>query len=184
MPSKSPRAVRSVTLVIGVAAIAAFANFILAWRPIAKALGEDSRNSGYVLRAHLGAYLNPKMLVLDLREVKLATPADLLRGVFEAAAAMHAAGRRFDRVVLERRGTPVFVIKGADFDEIGRQRTGGENPVYMIRKFPSRLYRPDGTAAYGEWSGGIFGVLSHEMEDVNHAVAEWTGSASTSRAPY
>jgi hypothetical protein len=184
MPSRSPGAAAgSVALVIGVAAITAFANFVLAWGPVAKALEEDSRNSGYVLRAHFGAYLNPSTLVLDLREVKLAAPVDLLRGVFEAAGTMHAAGRRFDRVVLERRGTPVFLIKGEDFDEIGRQRTGGENPVYMIRKFPSKLYRPDGTAAYGEWSGGIFGVLSHEMEDVNHAVAEWAGNTTTSRVP-
>ena len=184
MPKKAPKVIGGIGIAaFALVAVVLLANVVLAWRPVSKALSEDSRNSGYVLRAHLGGYVNPSTLVLDLREVKLAAPVDLLRGVFQSAGALHSAGRRFDRVVLERQGTPVFLMKGQDFADIGAQQTSGENPVYMIRKFPSKLYRPDGTAAYGEWTGGIFGVLKNEMEDVTHAITEWSGGPSSPAGP-
>jgi hypothetical protein len=51
--------------------------------------------------------------------------------------------------------------------------------LYMIRKLPSMLHHLDGNPAYGEWEGGLFGVLAREMEDANTAASRWAaGSAS------
>lgn len=47
------------------------------------------------------------------------------------------------------------------------------NPVFAFRKWPSILRSTDGSQAFGEWTGGILGVLSKELEDVNSAVRFW-----------
>ena len=62
---------------------------------------------------------------------------------------------------------------------------GGEydfqNPVYTMRTFSSHLYRPDGTKAFPEWTGGWLGVMTKEMEQFNEFHQQWylTGLAAT-----
>lgn len=50
---------------------------------------------------------------------------------------------------------------------------GTQNPVYTMRTFPENLYRPDGTAAFGTWTGGLFGVLGKQMEDFIEFHKQW-----------
>ncbi|HEX8431426.1 MAG TPA: hypothetical protein VF625_09070 [Longimicrobium sp.] len=122
--------------------------------------------------------------MLDLTRADAVAPIDLWRALFQSAEAFHANGRRFESVVLARAGTPIFIMKGEDFAQVGAQRSSGENPVYLIRKLPSKLHNLDGSAAYGEWSGGLFGVLTQEMEDSNSAASRWaTGAESPSIDP-
>ena len=149
------------------------ANLFLVGLPVRNELGGDTRNSGYRLAAHYRFYLDPTALVLDLRSVEQAAPLDLFRGLFQAAKALHAAGRSFKKVNLVRSGTPVFVMSGQAFDEMGTEYAGGQNPIYLIRTLPEKLYLPDGTAAFGSWTGGWLGVMGRQMEDVNEFAQRW-----------
>jgi hypothetical protein len=102
---------------------------------------------------------------------------DLWRSLFQVAEAFHEADRRFEQVELARNGTVVFRLSGEDFQTIGNQFGYGENPVYMLRKLPGMLKRPDGSAAYGEWVGGFLGVALREVEESTDAAHAWAGGA-------
>jgi hypothetical protein len=164
--------------VASIGGIAAF-NYVSVGAPVSQAVSSDSRNAGLTLGAHFGSYVDPGTLVLDLSRTDAVAPIDLWRALFESAEAMHANRRRFRIVVLARAGKPVFVMKGEDFAEIGEQRSYGENPLYMIRKLPSKLYRPDGRQAYTEWSGGLLGVFGAKMQDGNAAAQQWAAGSAT-----
>jgi hypothetical protein len=155
------------------------AGYMRVGKPVADAMASDPRNGALRLTARHAYHVNPRVLVLDLKSAESASPADLWRIVFDAAEALHEHERKFDQVILARRGTPVFLLSGSDFESLGNQREYGENPVYMIRKLPSMLHHPDGNAAYGEWEGGLFGVLAREMEDVNSAASRWAEGGAT-----
>ncbi|MNU11538.1 hypothetical protein D3C72_2594780 [compost metagenome] len=45
--------------------------------------------------------------------------------------------------------------------------------MYTIRTFPQNVWKLDGTAAYETWTGGMLGVLSKQMEDVNQFAKDW-----------
>jgi hypothetical protein len=148
-------------------------NYILLNRPVQGALAADSRNASFELRAHYECYVTPTTLVLDLIKVESAAPIDLFRGLFQSAQALEERGRSFERVVLARAGRPVFFMKGSDYLEVGRAFRAGENPVYLIRTLPEKLFSPNGTAAFGTWTGGWLGVLGRQMEDANEAGSSW-----------
>ncbi|MBX3173721.1 MAG: hypothetical protein KF709_04880 [Gemmatimonadaceae bacterium] len=151
----------------------AVANHLLVSSPVLEAVSQDTRNSGFRLKARFSHYINPVVLVLDLAEVQSAAPIDLLRGLFQAAAALEQKGRRFERIVLSRSGTEVFHIGGEDFSELGAEYAAGQNPIYLVRTLPEKLLLPDGTSAYSSWSGGLLGVVGKQMEDVSAAANRW-----------
>jgi hypothetical protein len=148
-------------------------NHLLVGRPVQAALRGDARNGGYSVSAHYRYYLDPSTLVLDLRGNISASPTDLFRGLFQSAEALHKSGRKFKRVILARRGTSVFVIKGEEFLNVGAEYGSGQNPVYLVRTLPEELYRMSGEAAFGRWEGGLLGVFGKQMEDVNQAAQQW-----------
>jgi hypothetical protein len=148
-------------------------NYILVASPVEQKLSADTRNSGCSLRAHYQYYLSPSTLVLDLTRIENVASVDLFRILFHAAQALHESGRRFDKVVLARAGTPVFQMKGEEFATIGLEFGAGQNPVYLIRTLPEKLYRLGGEAAFGHWEGGLLGVLSKQMQDANLAAQQW-----------
>ena len=151
------------------------ANFVLIGNPIREELNSDSRNEAYSLTGHYRYYVDISTLVLDLRRVDAAAPVDLFRGLFQAAKAMHESGHTFSRIVLARSRTPVFMMKGDDFEELGKEQALGQNPVYLIRTLPQKLYRLDGESAFGSWTGGLLSVVGRQMEDANRAASEWAG---------
>jgi hypothetical protein len=162
--------------VVAVLAIVAFVfagNYLMVGRPVATALSADSRNAGFTLRARYAYFLDPRTLVLNLSAADAAAPIDLYRGVFQSAQALSKSGREFDKVILARNGTPRFQLEGSTFLELGREFGAGQNPVYLIRTFPEKLHKPDGTPAFGTWTGGLLGVLGRQMEDVNEAARQW-----------
>jgi hypothetical protein len=67
----------------------------------------------------------------------------------------------------------IFFIEGDAFGELGQEFDMGQNPVYLVRTLPEKLYRPDGRQAFGTWSGGLLGVVARQMEDVNAAARAW-----------
>ena len=67
----------------------------------------------------------------------------------------------------------MFIFLGEDFSEIGRLFQAGENPIYLMRTLPERLYRPSGERAFGSRQGGLLGVLAEQMDDLNDFGQAW-----------
>ena len=152
-------------------------NYMLVDQPVQTRLKEDPRNSVYSLQARYDYYIDFSTLILDLNSVEGGVaPVDLFRGLFQSAEALHKSGRTFDKVVLARSGTPVFLMKGDEFSTIGAEFEAGQNPVYLIRTLPEKLFRPNGVEAFGRWEGGLIGVLGKQMEDANEAAKLWAAN--------
>ena len=149
------------------------ANFLLVGNPVRRELASDSRNESYKLVAHYRYYIDLSTLVLDLRRVDALAPADLFRGLFQSAKALHQSGRSFSRVILARSRSPVFIMKGEDFQALGEDVGRGENPVYLIRTLPQKLFKPDGDPAFSSWTGGLIGVTLRQIEDANEGARQW-----------
>lgn len=171
------RATHPVAWTLGIAAVVLLlvfgTDYFTIGRPVQIALASDPRNAGFDLSVHRQYRVTPGVLVISLARVDSAAPIDLMRGIFVTAEALHDAGRRFDRVVLARGGRPVFVLHGAYFAELGAEYGSGQNPLYLVRTLPEKLYTPDGQPAYGAWTGGIFGVLGQQMGDVSTSMNRW-----------
>ena len=149
-------------------------NVMYVGQPVAAALAEDGRNHGVDLSARVGFWIQPSILILDLRDIEpTKTPVDLWRAMFQAAEALDERGRSFERVVLARRGSAVFALSGQDFSSLGFEYGAGQNPVYLLRTLPEKLYHPDGSPAFGTWSGGLLGVTTRQMEDLSDAFSAW-----------
>jgi hypothetical protein len=88
---------------------------------VADTLRADSRNYGFKLTARLQYYILSSTLILDLTEVNSAAPIDLFRGLFQSAEVFSDARKRFDKVILARGGSPIFVISGSDFWTLGSE---------------------------------------------------------------
>jgi hypothetical protein len=162
-----------IALLLGAGIVIWSLNYLLVQRAVSEVISADPRNAGYSFSAHYNFYVDPSTLVLDLRDVSAAAPLDLFRGLFQSAAVLAKAGRRFDRVVLARAGTPVFMMAGDEFRQLGVEFEGGQNPIFLIRTLPEKLYKPTGEAAFGHWSGGMLGVLTRQMEDATEAGRQW-----------
>lgn len=148
-------------------------NYLLVGRPVSAKLAADSRNSGYSLGAHFSYYVDFSTLVLDLRKAGEVAPVDLYRGLFQSAEALNDAGRKFNRVVLARKGKPVFIMPGTDFDTLGAEFAAGQNPIYLMRTLPEKLHLPNGEAAFGHREGGLLGVLGGQLEDMSTLAQQW-----------
>jgi len=134
-------------------------------------LDSDPRNKGISVLAHYEYFVLPGSLFFDLRGVdQTNSPADVFRVFLQFAASRK--DRDYDTVKLAFRGKPKFVLKGEDFKTLGVEY-GTQNPVYTIRTFPEHLYRPDGTPAFGKWTGGLLGVLGKQMEDFTEFHKQW-----------
>jgi len=146
-------------------------NFVILQSPMSEILGADPRNKGITISVHFGNYINPSELVLNLRDVSGSnSPADVSRVLIQYAEALKA--KEFERVILAYRGTQKFQLKGAYFRALGKEY-GTQNPVYTMRTFPENVYELDGTAAFGEWTGGLLGVVGKQMEDFNEFHKRW-----------
>ncbi|WP_369662828.1 hypothetical protein [Variovorax sp. V15] len=160
-----------------IAAVAACAlalagwNYVAAHRPVSERLAQDARNQKVSLWAYHRYGVMPSVLVIDLRRVDAdAATVDVLRALFQSAQSHKA--RRFDKVLLAHRGTAKFSLDGAYYAQLG-QEFSEQNPVYTIRTFPQNVRKLDGTPAYETWTGGMLGVLSRQMEDVNQFARDW-----------
>lgn len=113
----------------------------------------------------------PDSIVFDIWAVDGGnSAAGTIGGLIEFADAL--SDREFREVVLAYRGQARFILEGRHFKTIGRE-AAYQNPVYTVRTLPEKLRTPDGRRAYGSWTGGMLGVLSQQMDDVNAFARDW-----------
>jgi hypothetical protein len=122
------------------------ANVTLVGNPVRASLAGDAHAAGIGLVGHLGWYVDPTTIVLDLRQLAGADTMELF------PAALAAGGQLFApdlvrRVVFARSGEPVYELSGADFRRLGAQLAARRNPVLVLRDLPALLRQPDGTTA-------------------------------------
>jgi hypothetical protein len=131
----------------------------------------DTRNKGIEVSVHFENYVNPSILKYDLKSISgTNSMTDIFRVVLQFAQKVKS--KKFDMVGLSFRGKMKFKIHGDYFLKLGEEYSY-QNPVYTIRTFPENLMNPDGSRAYPEWSGGLFGVLAKQMEDFNDFHRRW-----------
>lgn len=170
----------------GVAAVVAGWNWASVHRHMAAVVDGDPRNEGMQVRAHYGSYVNPQVIVYDLRDVSGdMTPMDVTRALLQFAQAMK--GRSFEKVVLAHRGDPRFMLRGDYFQQLGEEYDI-QNPVYTLRTMPQNVLELDGSPAFETWTGGLLGVVGGQLEDFNTLHARWyiedmAGRAAAERAP-
>ena len=139
--------------------------------PMNDVLENDSRNNGIEVSVHFGSYVNPSILVFDLKSVSdQKSMVDVFRVFLQFAEAMKE--RKFDTVELSYKGKTKFEIDGNYFQTLGEEYSW-QNSVYTARTFSENLKNPDGTRAYPEWTGGLFGVAKEQMEDFNDFHMKW-----------
>lgn len=182
-PTPEPRPKRRPGWPLALAVIMAslVAYNLTVWAPVATVLGRDDRNAVASIHVYRTWLIHPRDITVDLVAADGAATIDLTRALFQAAEALR--DREFGRVILARQGKPVFMMEGAAFAQLGQEYSSGQNPVYLIRTLPEQLYLPDGTAAFGSWTGGWLGVFGRQIEDVNSFGQAWmTGKHSTDTA--
>ncbi|WP_313143081.1 hypothetical protein [Stenotrophomonas sp.] len=131
----------------------------------------DSRNAGIEVFTHYGYFVNPKVLVFDLRALSGDnSPMNVTRTLLQFAE--RQKHRRFDRVILAHKGTAKFELKGDYFHALGNDYEH-QNPVYTLRTLPENVYQLDGARAFGTWTGGLLGVVGKQMEDLNELHQQW-----------
>jgi hypothetical protein len=146
-------------------------NFIILQSPMSEVLDGDPRNEGIAVSVHFGKYINPSELVFNLKDVSGSnSQADVSRVLLQYAEALKTKG--FARVILAYKGTQKFQLKGSYFRTLGEEY-GTQNPVYTMRTFPENVYKLDGTAAFGTWTGGLLGVAGKQIEDFNEFHKRW-----------
>jgi hypothetical protein len=146
-------------------------NYVFVHRHLASVLDADPRNKGVVAFAHYDRFVMPGTIVFDLRAVADTTsPADIFRVLLQFAASQKES--EYSAIKLAFRGEPKFLLKGNYFHTLGTEY-GTQNPVYTMRTLPENLYRPDGTPAFGTWTGGLLGVLGKQMEDFTEFHKQW-----------
>jgi hypothetical protein len=157
-------------LVVAVLLIYGF-NYVSVGSKIAAVLHDDPRNSGVDIDAHLGDYINPQVLVLDMKGIgPNNSMADVFRVVIQLSHSMQS--KSFQTVKFEWHGSERYDLSGTDFQELGTA-LDGQNPMYIMRTFPEKLLLPDGTHPFGTWTGGMLGVLGHQMDDFNQFHHGW-----------
>ena len=119
------------------------ANRMLVSRPMQAALASDRRTAAIGMAGHLDRYVIPTTLVLDLQRPAVKDTVDLLRGLLAVARDLRSL-TIVDRVVLERAGTPVYAVSGADFRRLGGDYSIASNPVTVMRDLAEALRLPDG----------------------------------------
>jgi hypothetical protein len=153
-----------------VASIFGFNYFTLV-KPLGRVLESDYRNKGIEVSVRYENYVNPNVLVFDIKKVQLTNrTADVFRVFWQYSSELKT--RSFDKVILSSKGQPKFYINGSHFQQIGREH-GIQNPIYIIRTFPENVYNMDDTRAFDSWTGGILGVTGKQMEDFNNFSKKW-----------
>lgn len=157
-------------LIISIGAAYGF-NYLALQHPMNEVLESDPRNKGLEVSVHYQSYLNPSVLIYDLRRLSgTNSKVDVFRSFLQFAEKVN--GKSFEKVELAFRGETKFVLDGEYFKELGRDY-GTQNPVWTMNHFPEKLKLPDGTRAYETWTGGWLGVVGKQIEDFNDFHDKW-----------
>jgi len=166
---------RSITKFLGAVAVLGCAigawNYFTLQHRAGQVLSGDPRNEGIKVFAHYGWFVDPTVLVFDLRQVSGEnSPLDVTRTLLQFARTQQ--DRKFERVVLSYKGAPKFQLEGDYFNTLGIDYEH-QNPVYTLRTLPGNVYQLDGSPAFGTWTGGLLGVVGKQMEDLNEFHKQW-----------
>lgn len=146
-------------------------NYIQLQSRMNSVLKADPRNEGVKVTVHFGSYVNPSKLIFNLKSVSATnSSSDVFRVFLQFAEKM--SSKDFMEVVLAYKRTAKFKIDGDYFQKLGKEYSW-QNPVYTIRTFPENLKNLDGSQAYGQWTGGLLGVMKEQMEDFNDFHRKW-----------
>lgn len=146
-------------------------NYFTLQNAMNEVLKTDPRNKGVEVSVHYQTYVNPSVLIYDLRGLSgTNSKVDVFRSFLQFAEKMK--NKKFNKVELAFRGETKFVLNGAYFQELGLEY-GTQNPVWTMNHFPENLFLPDGTRAYGTWTGGLLGVSGKQIEDFNDCHDKW-----------
>ena len=142
-------------------------------RQVQTRLFQDIRNHGIEIAVNRTPPIVGDDIVIDLRSIGSGkAPIDLFRVLLQTADAI--GHESFSRVTLATRGDPRFVIAGEEFRTFGAEYHAGQNPIYLVRTFPERLFDPKtGKQRFASWTGGILGVLAKQMEDFGGFIRVW-----------
>ena len=158
------------TVAVALAAIA-LSNYIFVQRHLSGVINADERNRGISAYAHYKYFVVPSSIVFDLRKLSdESSPADVTRVLLQFSETLK--DRTFSDVTLSHSGRPKFLLQGEYFKTLGIEY-GTQNPVYTMRTFPENVQKLDGTAAFGNWTGGWLGVVGKQMEDFNEFHKQW-----------
>lgn len=131
----------------------------------------DQRNEGIDVLVHYKYFIDPTVLVYDLRAVApTASPIDVTRVLLQFAE--QQKDQQFKTVELSYRGSEKFLLQGEFFQKMG-QEYGSQNAAYTLRTLPENVYKTDGSLAFGQWTGGVFAVLTKQMEDFGNLHRAW-----------
>lgn len=166
---------RAVASVCGIACLVVVAtaavNYFTLQYLMSEVKDSDTRNKGVAVFAHYQYFVNPNVIVYDLRNVSDNTsPMDVTRVLLQFAD--RQKDRTFSTVELSHRGTQKFILKGEFFQKLG-QEYGRQNAAYTLRTLPENVYKVDGTQAFGSWTGGLLGVFGKQMEDFSNFHRAW-----------
>jgi hypothetical protein len=136
-----------------------------------KSIASDPRNGGITASAYYQDTFDHSVVVFDLQQVAEGkSRLDVFR--FFLGFSQQLKNERFRTVELAFRGKTKFRIDGSYFNQLGSERDF-QNPAYTIRTFPENLKTTSGINAYPSWSGGVLGVLNHQMEDFTDFHNKW-----------
>jgi hypothetical protein len=147
--------------------------------PVASEISRGGGSGGATIIAYRTLLVSPDAVSINLVHVSGETrPVDIFRALLRAASSLK--GRHFNKVVLMHGLKRMFVLDGTAFQEMGEAYSGGGS-IQLITSLPSKLKNPDGTDAFGTWTGGWLGVLGSQLEDSNRFAVGWsTGSVPPS----
>lgn len=146
-------------------------NYLSLQKNIHSIIKSDQRNEGVSVFLHFDWFINPSVIVFDVRDVESSKSAmDVSRVLLQLSEKLKE--NNYKNVILEFKGHPKFIIEGEFFKETGMEY-GIQNPIYTLRTLPQNIYHLDGTKAFSTWTGGALGVLSKQMEDLNEFHKQW-----------
>jgi hypothetical protein len=157
-------------LVIAPVAVWAY-NEVTVQKPLSRILISDPRNHVVKASAHYDGWLDFNTIVFDVTDLSGdATRMDVFRLFLQYAQAMKES--RVKRVILAADGKNKFVLDGDYFNELGRE-FDSQNPIYTMRTFPLHVTAMDGSHPFSEYTGGLLGVLTKEMDQFGELQDKW-----------
>jgi len=146
-------------------------NYLSLQKKLTDILKSDPRNEGVSALIHYEGFINPRVIIIDIRDVKPdKSPMDVSRVLLQLSKKLK--NNEYQEIKLSFRGKLKFKLKGSFFSKIGMEY-GIQNPVYTLRSLPQNVYNLDGTQAFSTWTGGLIGVVGKQMEDLSEFHKQW-----------
>ena len=148
-----------------------FLNYVNLQSSFNDLIKKDIRNDGIHLYTHYDNFINPSIININFWNIDNdKTMADMDRIIFQLAEVL--VDKTFEKVIFSFRFDKKYFIRGDYFKKIGEEFSY-QNKIYLIRSFPEKLYKMDGSKAFSTWTGGLLGVMTKQMEDHNEFHKVW-----------